>query len=188
MLEADKYNLLWNLPQGYGNNYDHPYWKEIVATLQTHMQIQAGDSMIDIGGGDQRLAQFFPHIRYTSLDIATAAMAPGENAYPHIVADISEWHDFEKYDWAISIDVMEHLPTLLVPKAITNISQSVIVGAAFLISNRPDRGGRKIGEVLHLTVRPPDWWHYRLSVAFKEVQIVRVVKGEYCLVVCRNDG
>jgi 2-polyprenyl-3-methyl-5-hydroxy-6-metoxy-1,4-benzoquinol methylase len=186
MEEVEKYTLLWDLPQGYGNNYEHPYWKEIVETLKDNFLRDWKNEILDVGGGDQRLGKFFPDQKYTSLDIAPNACEPGENAYPHIVADIREWSDPKAYDWVISIDVMEHIPTIDVPMTISNIYDSTREGAAFLISTRPDRGGKKIGQILHMTVRPPEWWVKEFGKFFQDVTLLRVVKGEYCLLVCRH--
>lgn len=186
MDEITKYTKLWALPQGYGNNYDHSYWKEIVETLYEAMKMSEGDHLLDVGGGDQRLAKFFPKQRYTSLDIAPNVMEPGENAYPHIVADISKYTVVEPHDWAISIDVMEHIPTDLVDAALDNIAGAAHCGAAFLISTRPDRGGKKIGAVLHMTVREPQWWVSIMKDYWDDVNLLRVVTGEYCLIVCRH--
>ena len=192
MNEVEKYTALWALPQGYGNNYDHPYWKEIVKTLTDNMGLHTFNSIIDIGGGDQRLGRFFPNHQYACLDIAPNACEPGENAYPHYVADITEWNERRMFDWAISIDVMEHIPTDKVFDAIKNIAGLVNIGGAFLISTRPDRGGKKIGETLHMTVKPPLWWIRKFEAGFEtegsrpDVKLLRHVTGEYCLLVARH--
>jgi len=73
-----------------------------------------------------------------------------------------------------------------VPMTISNIYDSTREGAAFLISTRPDRGGKKIGQILHMTVRPPEWWVKEFGKFFQDVTLLRVVKGEYCLLVCRH--
>jgi len=179
MEEVEKYTLLWDLPQGYGNNYEHPYWVEIIGTLTKEMGLHSFHSVLDVGGGDGRMKKFFPNHEYTALDLAP-------NSGADIIADIVTWDRDDVYDWVISIDVMEHLPTIQVAEAIATIYDATREGAAFLISTRPDRGGKKIGQILHMTVRPPEWWVKEFGKFFQDVTLLRVVKGEYCLLVCRH--
>jgi len=184
MEEVEKYTLLWDLPQGYGNNYNHPYWKEIVETLRAALidrGLQPGHEVLDIGGGDRRVEDWFDNndgVFYTSLDIAP-------NSGADIIDDITQWYvDGEDcFDYAISIDVMEHIPTNLIDDALGNIRVSVRHSVAFLISTRPDRGGKKIGQTLHMTVREPDWWVRKMFKYWATVKLLRVLPGEYCLIV-----
>jgi hypothetical protein len=181
MDEVTKYTKLWDLPQGYGNNYDDPRMIEIVGTLTKEMGLHTFTSVLDVGGGDGRLKKFFPNHVYKSMDIAP-------NSGADIIGDVSfmsTWNE-ESFDWVISIDVMEHLPIERVDNALHNIATVATEGAAFLICTRPDRGGKKIGAVLHMTVRPPRWWVYRMEDYWKDVQLLRVMTGEYCLIVCRH--
>lgn len=187
MNELEKYTALWDLPQGYGNNYDDERMIEIVKTLTREMGLHTFTSVIDIGGGDQRLAKFFPNHKYTCLDIAPNATPCGENAYAHIVADVSDWFQIDEYEWGISIDVMEHLPTDRVDLALENISLSCSIGCVFLICTRPDRGGKKIGETLHMTVQPAAWWIGMMAKYFHDVKLIRNVIPEYCLIVGRGN-
>ncbi len=60
-------------------------------------------------------------------------------------------------DYGFCTDVMEHIPTLEVESVIQNIM--LAVGTCFFqISTVGDTCGKLIGEYLHLTVRPSDWW------------------------------
>jgi hypothetical protein len=181
MEEVEKYTKLWDLPQGYGNNWDHPYWKEIGEFVREQMGFNGYESILDVGGGNGGMRKFFPAAGYTTLDIAP-------NSGADIIADISEYdlgpEDAGSYDWVVAIDMLEHLPTDRVHDALRNINNLVRCGAVFLISTRPDRGGKKIGATLHMTVREPGWWVNQLADHFTGVQCVRVVKGEYCIVVC----
>jgi 2-polyprenyl-3-methyl-5-hydroxy-6-metoxy-1,4-benzoquinol methylase len=188
MNEEEKYTLLWDLPQGYGNNWGHPYWQEIGKYILNAMNERgldcAGMSVLDIGGGDGKFKQFCTGLRYTTLDIAP-------NSGADIIADVSnadEWIDIanpSSFDWITAIDMLEHLPTGRVSSALENIN-AMGDGFIALISTRPDRGGKKIGQTLHMTVRPPGWWVEELSAHWDNVELLRVVSGEYCIVVCRH--
>lgn len=189
MEEVEKYTKLWDLPQGYGNNWDHPYWQEIALFVRKAMDergLEANDSVLDIGGGRGALRKvIFKGCDYTTLDIAP-------NSGADIVADISKAHEFGYmtehgmahpiYDWAVAIDMLEHLPTPCIPDALFNIKQLARNGAVFLISTRADRGGKKIGTTLHMTVREPKWWVHELSEVWDTAELLRTVAGEYCIV------
>lgn len=183
MEEVEKYTRLWDLPKGYGNNYSHPYWQEIVSFLSAALHdrdLKPGLTLLDVGGGNGSLRKSFEDVgvSYTSLDLAP-------NSGADIIADISDPQVISagSFDYGISIDVMEHLPTDRVDDALANIRQAVKHSVAFLISTRPDRGGKKIGQTLHLTVQPPAWWVAQLSKHWGDVQLIREVRGEYCMVV-----
>jgi len=195
MDEVTKYTKLWDLPQGYGNNWDHPYWKDIGDTIISELidlGLEPGQesTLLDIGGGDGSFQQVLDNhnlgaLHYTSLDIAP-------NSGADIIADISEYGGWVEspasnviwavYDFVIAIDMLEHLPTYRVFSALANIRRLTRGGAIFLISTRPDRGGKKIGATLHMTVRPPEWWKIELSAHWSVTNVLRVVKNEYCII------
>lgn len=181
MKEIEKYRMLWDLPQGYGNNYSDPRMIEIVNTMTNAMGLHTFNSVLDVGGGDGRLKSFFPNHEYTSMDIAPNSGADiiGNIADDELMHDVRNRNQF---DWVISIDVMEHLPTDHVEPALSNIRTVATDGAAFMICTRPDRGGKKIGQTLHMTVREPVWWVGMMAQHWQDVQLLRVVKGEYCLI------
>lgn len=191
MDEEEKYTKLWALPQGYGNPWDknNPYWNEVADFIMKSLYdrgFQVTDSVLDVGGGN---GKFEPWLgleggSYTALDIAP-------NSGADIVADISTSPRglrleglTDKYDWTLAIDMLEHLPTERVRPALANISRHTSHGFIALISTRPDRGGKKIGATLHMTVREPDWWADTLFDYWRTIKILRVVKGEYCIMAC----
>lgn len=167
MTEREKYDKLWNLPQGYGNDYSHPFWHDVVNQFIRFAQPQPGQRVLDVGGGDGRLRRMLPLLEYASLDISHAAD-------PDIVLDISEplpeWLLTEHtFDWVVALDVLEHLPPDRVEPALANIAKLAKRGAFFLIATRPDKGGKKIGATLHLTVHGDDWWAATLAMHWKSV-------------------
>jgi hypothetical protein len=62
-----------------------------------------------------------------------------------------------RVEYGICSDVMEHIPPNDVPTVITNIMGSA-VNVFFQISTVPDKFGQAIGQTLHLTVMPHQWW------------------------------
>lgn len=63
----------------------------------------------------------------------------------------------KKSRYGYCTDVMEHIPTEDVEKVVTNIMASSDL-VFFQISTVPDVMGAEIGQDLHLTVRPHEWW------------------------------
>ena len=70
------------------------------------------------------------------------------------------------YDAVICTDVLEHIPTERVPAVLANLRGSTRTFAYFAIALFDDGFGPKLlGEPLHLTVKPPNWWFAQLGVA-----------------------
>ncbi|MFW6030996.1 MAG: methyltransferase domain-containing protein [Myxococcota bacterium] len=86
--------------------------------------------------------------------------------------------DFPITDFAFSADVLEHLPPDKVLEAVASIRDHTRLGGWMQISTRPDRLGSKIGETLHLTVRPSGWWEAELSRCFSVVRVVHTKKSQ----------
>ena len=59
--------------------------------------------------------------------------------------------------YGICCDVMEHIPDESLEKVIRNIMEAAEV-VFFQISTFPDDFGQLIGQPLHLSVHPHDWW------------------------------
>lgn len=97
----------------------------------------------------------------------------------HVNALSSEWQKHPQVDtlwernlwqgplptakWGVCADVMEHIPPEFVDRVLDNIAASVSGGVLWTISHVPDVWGRRIGQPLHLTVRPPAWWTDKLK-------------------------
>ncbi|MFQ5730969.1 MAG: tetratricopeptide repeat protein [Planctomycetaceae bacterium] len=71
-----------------------------------------------------------------------------------------------EYDAVLCTDVMEHIPPERVPDVLANLRRCTRKFAYVAIALFPDGFGPKLlGEPLHLTVRPPNWWFAKLGVA-----------------------
>eukprot|EP00913_Durusdinium_trenchii_P011152 g10474.t1 len=71
-----------------------------------------------------------------------------------------------EFDAVICTDVMEHIPTDRVGAVLANLKSCTRKFAYLAIALFPDGFGPKlIGEPLHLTVKPPNWWFAQISVA-----------------------
>lgn len=79
--------------------------------------------------------------------------------------EASLFEDFEHFevDFAVSTDVMEHIPPEKVDAVLENIAKRA-KSCFFQISLNPsgDRDEEKYGGHLHLTVERPEWWEQKL--------------------------
>ncbi len=75
------------------------------------------------------------------------------------------WEDWAKgrvWNYGFCVDVLEHIPPEYTMLCVSRIVEAC--GTSWLqIANLPDTFGEKIGETLHLTVRPFSWWLIRLA-------------------------
>jgi hypothetical protein len=74
-------------------------------------------------------------------------------------------------DYGICCDVMEHIPPEKVDDVLKEISLAVWRGPVFFsISSDHDGFGREIGETLHISLYPPDWWEEKLKEFWSTVR------------------
>ena len=64
-------------------------------------------------------------------------------------------------DFGYCCDVMEHIPTDRVERVLQNIKY-LTPNTYFAIAGQPDGYGARIGQTLHMTVKPFEWWQERL--------------------------
>ncbi len=88
--------------------------------------------------------------------------------------------DLPAADWIVCFDVLEHLPQEKIPATLQGMAQKMKRGGLFSIDLRSDRFGSDIGETLHLTLKPKEWWHKQLSASF--IILEELAGGDGCLV------
>lgn len=111
-------------------------------------------AIIDAGSGFGQysywMAKKFPHSKILSVDVKDEQVADCNNFFQQIgitnvifeVADLTKFIQADKYDLALSVDVMEHiLEDVLVFK---NIHASLKQGGMLLISTPSDQGGSDV--------------------------------------------
>ncbi len=133
---------------------------------------QHGETLIDVGCGMGRagvaLAQ--AGLNVTLLDITEEALAREARHLPFIQACLWELKtDGPRYDWTYCCDVLEHIPTEKVGKVLDTIA-ALASGAFLQIALSADICGSYIGETLHLTVKPVEWWLDRISPRWGSVE------------------
>jgi len=162
--EKEKYDRMHKVP-GYspGPGLAH------VRTAEGYMP--RGCSVIDFGTG--------------TGDAALAFLSRGFDAWAVDISKEGLRHDLGKKflqgplwalpdglpaaDWGFCCDVMEHIPPNKVEESLRQMAGRV-ANCFFAISGVPDSWGKKIGETLHLTVKPADWWAGSLSKHWRDVK------------------
>lgn len=83
------------------------------------------------------------------------------------------WADsLPEVDYAICTDVAEHIPRDMVPAMIANIARHVRKGCLWTICHVQEVWGRKVGEILHMTVEPREWWEAELAKQWGTVELI----------------
>lgn len=163
MPEKEKYAKMWEHEQ-YRVVSPGEQW---ATTFLAQAKPQAGTTAIDFGCGTGRgalMLALFGALKVTMVDFAENCLDPEvrqalttqAHALSFKVADLTE-HNGLTAEYGYCCDVMEHIPTEDVDKVVHNILGSC-PNVFFGISTVDDVMGKLIGQKLHLTVKPTDWW------------------------------
>lgn len=139
--------------------------------------IQPGQTVADVGCGNG-IASAYLHSKellVTGIDLVDTAWA---QPLPFIEACVWELPDIS-FDYVFCTDVFEHLPEEKVELALDNIKRIANKGVYFSIATRPDSKGKEIGEVLHLTVKPFEWWKQHLESRWNCVAVRQCADQEF---------
>lgn len=153
--EAQKYAAMWSFPQ-----YRVTSPGEQVAQVAIDVcGITAEHDVIDFGCGTGRGGKAIAEktgAQVLLVDFAANSRDENAKALPFEIADLTQPMSFAA-DLGYCTDVMEHIPPEDVQAVIDNIMRCVD-GCFFQISLVPDNMGALIGQPLHLSVFPVEWW------------------------------
>lgn len=159
--EALKYGKLWEREE-----YRAVAPGEIFASLfMKQLNPKHGSTVIDFGAGTGRGAARLRDagMKVTMLDFVRNSLDPAVAVRSQADPDFRFLkHDLTKpspvmAEYGYCTDVMEHIPTKWVPIVLENILRAAKI-VFFSISLEEDRCGKMIGEPLHLSVMPFEWW------------------------------
>ena len=157
--ERAKYERIWNMPK----YREFSPGEELVDEAIDRLGMNKGSSVIDYGCGTGRPAFKFQlrGMQVRGVDHADNCMDEGLNI-PFVNACLWQLPILAS-DYAFCTDVMEHLPEDKVADVFQGIAVRTNIGGFFQIFTKPDGFGQHIGEPLHLTVRPPEWWEEQFA-------------------------
>lgn len=173
--ERKKYAKVYEFP-GYGR-VGH------ATKIAHHLieRVKPGAVLADFGCG--RGASFPPFLaaglRIVPVDHVDALLPEFRNR-PGVGALIqaSLWDDeLPAVDYGVCTDVMEHIPPAFVDKTIENIASAVRYGCLWSVCHVQDVWGDRIGERLHLTIQPREWWTAQLEQHWYDVKVMYAPKG-----------
>ena len=157
--ERSKYRRMWDQPQYRIGSPGLRVVRDFLLDCKPMMGREVV-TLVDLGCGTGRAGELLS--RYPAIKVDLVDFAPNANETGKDVLDICLWDlqgfGSRHWDWGYCVDVLEHIPPEKVPATLDTISR-VTDAVFFEIATVEDGCGDLIGEDLHLTVRPPDWWH-----------------------------
>lgn len=152
LTERDKYRMMWHT-----DSYRVLSPGECVVPLFMQM-VEPKGLVIDFGCGTGRASVALQKL---GLDVYLIDFADNCRDNEALCLPFLEW-DLTvpipaRANYGICCDVMEHIPGTDVEAVIDNIMTSAKT-VFFQISTVPDAFGKLIGQPLHLSVHPHDWW------------------------------
>jgi hypothetical protein len=166
----------------YGNAKYHthsPHWRcwdrirDEIAHFPLYANFGCGSGLLDT-----RIVEHFPEIRGILVDHVDvrSALIRQNPSLEFIEASLFGAMPSFSVPYAVSTDVLEHIPTEMMDTVLANIADRAEI--AFLqISLDPTSEKKAIqyGGHLHLTVKEPDWWLARLRRHFSKVVTPQLV-------------
>lgn len=157
MTEREKYQALWNRP-------DYRAWAPGEDAVDRFLEIAKPDGLIvDFGCGTGRAALEMSKRGHEVLcvDFTDNCRDRSASHLPFVQHDLTQPLRMSA-PYGYCTDVMEHIASEDVGGVIENV-----LGAAervfFQIATIPDNFGATIGQTLHLTVQPHEWWAARFG-------------------------
>ena len=176
--EREKYRKMWLEVPGYRTNSPG---EKLVAKFLELAQWDKGDTLIDCGSGTGRAAKRLNEAGLTvlMLDICRES-TDVDNRLPFVTACLWDMPFKQRFDWVYCCDVLEHIPTERVDEVLDNLKAMTGYGAFMQIALFPDGFGQRIGQTLHLTVKPADWWLERIEKRW-QIKTWEIEEGRYLI-------
>lgn len=158
MDEAEKYRAMW----GHDIYRQRSPGQEVAHVFLEHAKPKPTDLVADLGCGTGRGGlEIAKHCNVVLVDFAENSRDEAAQRLPFVKADLSK-HVPVKADFAYCCDVLEHIPPEKVDWVLYNVFD--VAPKAFLqISLVDDALGFLIGQRLHLSVHPFEWWRDKLQ-------------------------
>ena len=160
--ERDKYSRMW---ANWQYRQASP-GERLVPVFIAESGYSRGETLIDVGCGSGRAAGKLCNagLIVTGLDITPNCLDSDMKArLPFIEGCL--WNlprAYQPFCWFYCTDVMEHIPPEHVDAALDNLKRIAKKGF-FQIALFDEAYGNLIGEKLHLTIQPREWWMEKLG-------------------------
>lgn len=165
--ERIKYTRIWRELEAYRSV---SFGEMLVGPFLALTGMKPGQAIVDVGCGPGRAA-----LKFSGLGIVTTMIDLDIDALdPEVRSALSDrltfrpaclWHDWPSdldADVAYCCDVLEHIPVEFAMLVVANCLTAA-PKAFFHINFDPDYFGKTIGETLHISQFPFDWWRDRLA-------------------------
>lgn len=167
--ERRKYEHVWTFPDYRLYSPGEQRADRIVAWLSKVMAIR----VVDVGCGPGRLTKILDEADFdvVGIDVAENCLDPdlGVRFERRCL-----WNDgIPDCDATVSSDVLEHLPTSVVELSVENIAAAAPHGWHHIALGPDGAGPELIGEPLHLTQRPAEFW-----ISLFQSKLGRTITGE----------
>lgn len=173
--EKEKYDRIWRSFPEYRETSPSDYLFPVFLSYFAK-EIAPSHSIIDFGCGPGKLA--FTALKHNLsihlVDISEHCLDP-EVFLLHIKKKVlfsqSSLWDLPKTlfpaEWIICFDVLEHIPEKKIDACLKEMSLRMKKGGFFSICLQKEQFGEIVGESLHLTLKPANWWREKINVYFK---------------------
>jgi hypothetical protein len=154
MTEEDKYTKMWDIKNYRSVSPGEECVSEFIENFKPH------GFVIDFGCGTGRAGIKLKEAgcQVMLMDFTSNSRDEAAQLLPFIKQDLTKPIELGfKAEYGYCTDVMEHIEPENVDKVLTNIKNAAVY-TFFQISTVPDRMGALIGQDLHLTVKPAEWW------------------------------
>lgn len=160
MQEQQKYQTVWSDPR---YRAFAPGEFAVMEFLEV-ANPRKGETVRDLGCGTGRAGVELARagLDVTQYDFADNCRDSGIDL-PFILHDLSKPIAGLPADYAFCTDVMEHIPPADVRKVLTHVVRAGRRVYLAICTADDDFGRLTIGEPLHLTVQPPEWWREQLD-------------------------
>lgn len=179
-IEREKYEKVWADPR----YREHSPGERLVEKAIGELGMRHGQSVIDYGCGTGRAVEKFTRAGFITLGIDHAGNCLDPDVLGRFMRACLWDLPAISSDWAFCTDVMEHIPEEKVDEVLTRMRANTGCGAFLQIAFNPDGfGPMLIGEPLHLTLKPANWWTEKLTELWREVETDD--HGSQAIFVCR---
>lgn len=172
--EQEKYENIWS---SFPEYREHGPADFLTPVFLSHFeqQIQPKDTVLDFGCGPGRSALAFleAQMNVHLLDISENCLDP--EIFLMTLKKTVQFTQACLWDlplklspakWITCFDVLEHIPESQVDGTLKGMAAHMTVGGFFSIHLDEEQFGQKVGQKLHLTVKPAQWWIEKVSRYF----------------------